>query len=600
MTDVTALRGPGGRPPGPRLAGKGPAEVVAAVAPFAWIAVFSVATNLLVLAVPLYLLQMYDRVLTSRSIETLIYISIIAIAALVTYGLIEVARSVLAHRAASRFEARNGARVYRSVLAQAAGESGDVQPLRDMATVRGFIASRTAIGLFDLPFMPLFAVLIFFVHPILGALTITGAVVLILIAVANEIVTRRAERSASEAAIRAAAVALAQRQAGEEMRAMAMLERGFDTWGALEAQAINGQDRVGRINATFYGVSRTTRLCLQIAILGFGALLVLEQGLSAGIIFAASMVSARALGPIDQVIGGWRSIAQALLAWRRLKGRLDRAAEDGEATRLPQVSGRIEVDKLVYAPQPGQEPVLRRLSFRLDAGECIAIIGPSGAGKSTLARILAGAIEPTSGAVRLDGIALCHWHEQDRGAATGYLAQDANLFPASVAHNIARLDADPDEHAVVNAAQFTGTHEFIGSLPQAYATPVGPGGLPLSGGQKQRVGLARAFFGNPRFVVLDEPDAHLDEVGLRALDLTLARAKQAGITTVVVTQRKAMLARADRIMVLSGGLIERFGPRAEVVQALNERTAANGQKANVAPLGPYRANRKAAPGGLAS
>ena len=260
-----------------------------------------------------------------------------------------------------------------------------------------------------------------------------------------------------------------------------------------------------------------------------------------------------------------------MLAWRRLKGRFAAVADDEEAIRLPQVTGRIEVDKLVYAPQPGREPVLRRLSFRLDAGECIAIIGPSGAGKSTLARMLAGAIEPTSGAVRLDGIALSHWHEQDRGAATGYLAQDANLFPASVALNIARLDTDPDEHAVVKAAQFTGAHAFIGSLPQAYATPVGPGGLPLSGGQKQRVGLARAFFGRPRFVVLDEPDAHLDEAGIRALDVTLARAKEAGITTVVVTQRKAMLARADRIMVLSDGSIETFGPRAEVAQALRVR-----------------------------
>ena len=312
MADTTPPRGREAITSGPRPVRVGRSAALSSAVPFAWMAAFSVATNLLVLAVPLYLLQMYDRVLTSRSVETLVYISLIAITALVAYGLIEVARSTVAQRAATRFEAANGARIYRSVLAQAGGEDGDVQPLRDMAAVRGFIASRTAIGLFDLPFMPLFAVLIFLVHPVLGALTIAGAVLLILIAFANEAATRRAERSASEASIRAASVALAQRQAGEEMRAMAMLDRGFGAWGALEAEAVNKQDRVGRINAAFFGVSRTVRLCLQIAILGFGAWFVLQQGLSAGIIFAASMVSARALGPIDQVIGGWRSIAQAL------------------------------------------------------------------------------------------------------------------------------------------------------------------------------------------------------------------------------------------------------------------------------------------------
>ncbi|MCZ6895489.1 MAG: ATP-binding cassette domain-containing protein, partial [Gammaproteobacteria bacterium] len=453
------------------------------------------------LAVPLYLLQIYDRILTSRSLETLVFLSLITIGAIVAFGLLEVARSLVAQRAGARFETRYGSRVHRSLIAGSgvgSAGTGDVQPLRDMATVRVFIASRVAIALFDLPFVPLFAALVFFVHPVLGWLTVVGALVVVMIALANQFLTQDAERKAGEAAIRASVEAQAQKRAGDDMRAMAMVERGLGAWGALEADAINGQDRVGRINALFFGLSRTVRLLLQIGILGLGAYFVLSEGLSAGIIFAASIVSARALTPIDQAIGGWRNVAQARLAWRRLKPLLQAAGDQKDAaTKLPDPKGRIAADKLVYAPLPGAEPVLKGLTFKVAAGECVATIGPSGAGKTTLARILSGALAPTTGAVRLDDIALDHWHEEDRGRATGYLAQDLNLLPASVARNIARLEPVLNDDAVVQAAVFTDAHELIGTLPQGYGTPIGPGGIPLSGGQRQRIALARAFFNSP-------------------------------------------------------------------------------------------------------
>jgi ATP-binding cassette subfamily C protein len=560
--------------------------------PIVWMAIFSIAANALVLAVPLYMLQVYDRVLSSQSYETLIFLSLIAIGAIVALGILEVARSMLAQRAGVIFEARLAPIVHRSLLTGPATGStnlGDVQPLRDMAAIRSFLASRVAIALYDLPFIPLFAGVVFLVHPVLGWLTVAGALIVVMLAVANQMATSQQEQKAGEAAMRAAAEAQAQKNAGDDMRAMAMVDRGFGSWGALEADSINGQDRVGRINAWFFGASRTVRMLLQISILGLGAFFVLSEGLSAGIIFAASIVSARALAPIDQAIGGWRNIIQARLAWRRLAplARMANRSLDTR-TKLPEPQGRMAVDTLVYTPVPNSEPVLKGLSFRVKAGECLAIVGPSGAGKTTLARILSGALTPTSGTVRLDDIALANWNASDRGRMSGYLAQDLNLLPASVATNIARLEDEPDDDAVVRAALFTGGHELIGRLPQGYETPIGAGGVPLSGGQRQRIALARAFFGSPKLVILDEPNAHLDEAGNRALDATLGRAKQAGITVIIITQRREVLKRADRVMVLKEGRIEIFGPRDEVIDALAERAPARPRPTKVAPLTAHR------------
>lgn len=532
------------------------------------VGIFSLLINILLLVIPLYLLQVYDRVLPSSSVETLLYLSAIAVLALAFLGFLDAVRAVYAQRVAAAVDSKLGATTFAASLAPK--NPGGLSPLRDLASVCAFIRSRGVAVLFDLPFAPVFLALLYLIHPVLFWLTLTGAVLLLALVVANQLAIGRNDALSAERSGLAAQAEQAFARNAETLRAMGMVENAARVWGRHVADALVLHDRSASANAIFSGTSRALRMMLQLAILGAGAWLVVEGQMTAGMIFASSLVSSRALQPLDQLIGSWRQIVDARRAWKRLQTALA-AARPAEARKLtlPDPSGAISAQDVFFmAPnaQPGTEPILKRLNFQIGAGEAVAIIGPSGAGKSTLARLLVGAAQPTGGAVRIDGADLRSWNESQLGRKIGYLAQEVELFPGSIAENIARFDADTDDAAIVEAAGRAEAHELILALRDGYQTMIGPSDRTLSGGERQRIGLARAFYGNPRILVLDEPSAHLDGSGETALEAVLVAARAAGVTIIVITHRPSIAAACDRVMLLRGGMIEAFGPSREVLR----------------------------------
>ncbi|AZO12915.1 type I secretion system permease/ATPase [Mesorhizobium sp. M3A.F.Ca.ET.174.01.1.1] len=527
---------------------------------------FSLLINILLLVIPLYLLQVYDRVLPSSSLETLIYLSAIAVAALAFLGLLDAVRAIYAQRVAATVDRRLGATTFAASLG--ARHAGGLSPLRDLASVCAFIRSRGVAVLFDLPFGPVFLALLYLIHPVLFWLTLAGAVLLLLLVVANQLAIGRNDALALERSAVASQAEQAFARNAETLRAMGMVENAARVWGRQVAEALALHDRSAGANAVFSGASRALRMVLQLAILGAGAWLVLEGQMTAGMIFASSLVSSRALQPLDQLIGSWRQIVDARRAWTRLQAAL--AAQPAEARKLalPDPSGAIAVQDLFFlAPNAGfgTEPILKRLNFAIRAGEAVAIVGPSGAGKSTLARLLVGALQPSGGSVSIDGAELRTWDENQLGRQIGYLAQEVELFPGSIAENVARFDPAAQDGAIVEAAKRAEAHELILALRDGYQTMIGASGA-LSGGERQRIGLARALYGNPRILVLDEPSTHLDGSGEAALEAVLAAARAAGVTTIVITHRPAIAAACDRVMLLRGGVIEAFGASAEVLR----------------------------------
>ncbi|TRC75667.1 type I secretion system permease/ATPase [Mesorhizobium sp. WSM4307] len=531
------------------------------------VGVFSLLINVLLLVIPLYLLQVYDRVLPSSSVETLVYLSAIAVLTLAFLGLLDAIRAVYTQRVAATLDQKLGASTF--AVSLGAKYAGGLSPLRDLASVCAFIRSRGVAVLFDLPFAPVFLALLYLIHPVLFWVTVAGAALLLLLVVANQLAIGRNDALSAERSALASQAEQAFARNAETLRAMGMVENAAQIWGRHVAAALTLHDRSSSANAVFSGASRALRMMLQLAILGAGAWLVLKGQMTAGMIFASSLVSSRALQPLDQLIGAWRQIADARRAWKRLETAL--AARPAEARKLilPDPAGAISVQDVFFmAPnaQPGTEPILKRLNFQIGAGEALAIVGPSGAGKSTLARLLVNAARPTGGAVRIDGADLRTWDENQLGKHVGYLAQEVELFPGSIAQNVARFDPDADDAAIIEAARRAEVHELILAQRDGYQTLIGPSDRTLSGGERQRIGLARAFYGNPRILVLDEPSTHLDGTGEAALEAVLAAAKAAGVTMVVITHRPSIAASCDRVMLLRGGAIEAFGPSSEVLR----------------------------------
>jgi ATP-binding cassette subfamily C protein len=531
------------------------------------VATLTFVLNLLALVQPTYMLQVYDRVLPSSSLATLAYLTLIAVAILAVLGAIEAIRQIVIQRVGAGLEVDVGQRLLDTSLS-GAGSHDAVTLLRDLAQARAFLSSPVFSALLDAPFAPLFLLIVFLIHPLLGGLVLLGICILLVITLLNQWALSRPQKQSNDGAAVAGHLVMAFTRSGEAVRAMGMSRNAVAAWGHATADAFDAQDRATRSNAVFSGISRFVRLVVQLAILGLGAYLTLKQEITAGMIFATSLVAARALAPVDNLISGWKGLLQTLLSLRKIDGALTGLGAAAPRTRLSPPKGHLAFEKVTYVPRPDADPTVKGISLPVEAGEAICIVGPSGAGKSTLAKLAAGALKPTHGVVRLDNSDFANWDPNERGRHIGYLPQDVELLPGSIAQNIARFDATASSEEILAAAELAGVADLVKKLPDGFDTRVGPGGLPLSGGQRQRIALARAVFRSPRVVVLDEPNAHLDTEGEAALNRTIAQLKAGGSTVVVVSQRSGVLQSVDRILFMRDGQIAASQSREEALARL--------------------------------
>jgi len=530
---------------------------------------FSVVINVLMLSVPIYLFQLSDRVLTSRSVDTLVMLSVIAIGTLTVLVLLDSLRRFLLTRIAMQLEALLGGPVLAAALASAdVSATRDVQALRDLQQVRSFVTGPVMLILFDAPLAPIYFLAVCLIHPVLGAVAASAGLILFIIAWVNERMTARAYAISGSHSIRAHMQATAQARNAQVICAMGMLEESIRLWGRENAAALKAQVTATDRNMHLAGLSRFLRLITQIVLLGTGAYLALHGELTGGMMVAASLIASRALAPVEGAIEGWRSCVQAKTSYLRIKALLETSAREPERILLPKPEGRLSVEKLLYIPAGTRRTILNGVTFGLEPGDSLAIVGPSGGGKSTLARMLVGCMNPTAGSIRLDFMDLRNWDRRQLGANIGYLPQDIELFPGTIKANIARLHDDASDESVTRAAKLAGVHEMIARFPEGYETEIGLDGSPLSGGQKQQIALARAFFNEPRFIVLDEPNANLDPLGEAALEKALAQARNLGITVVLVTQRAAILRSVNKILVLKNGQVAAFGERDQMMPRL--------------------------------
>ncbi len=534
---------------------------------FIYAGVFSLFINLLLLTTPLYSMQVFDRVLTSRSVETLLVLTLLAAGALLAQLALEIVRGRLLLGAGAKLERLLGPAVLEGTLRQALTPNGaDAASLGDVAQLRGFLSGGTLTALFDAPWAPLYLGAIALVNPGLGGIAGGGALLLAVLAYLNERLTRAPLRDIHRHARAAGSVADSAAQNAEVVQALGMLPALRRRWEQASAEVLSAWLRAGRAGGTVSAFSRCARMLIQIAIMGASALLVIEQTTTSGVMLASTLLLARALAPVETAIGGWKALVEARAAYRRLDALLA-ARQAVPSTALPSPIGALTTDKLSYFAPGGDRPLLQGVTFALEPGKALGVIGASGSGKSTLARLIAGCWRPSGGEIRLDGAELRQWSRERLGRHVGYLPQDVQLFAGTVAENIARLD-EADAEQVVAAARWAHAHEMILRLPQGYDTRLGPGGAGLSGGQRQRIALARAVYGRPRLIVLDEPDASLDGEGEGALRATLRALRTAGATVVVVSHRTALLPEMDALLLLKDGQPQLFGPREEVLKRL--------------------------------
>ncbi len=555
--------------------GRGRAELRSArsaqVALLGAVALFSGFVNLLMLTGPLFMLQVYDRVLGSRSEETLLALFILIAFLFAMMGVLDVARARVMTRVAARFQAKLEARVFSASLARSAlfpGEAPAAMGLRDLESMRQLLAAPVFLAIFDLPWTPLFLLAVFLFHSWLGTLASFGGVLLILVTLTNQVTTRRAVLSAQAAMQRADRLSDQLRDEADLIQSLGMRGAGFVRWLSARSDAMRESMASGDATGAFTTFTRTFRLFLQSAMLALGALLVLKGELTPGAMIASSILMGRALSPVEQAIGGWALVQRAQEAWRRLSVLLTAQPEETPRTALPRPRAVLEANQLTVVPPGHNQAALRMVSFKLEPGQALGVIGPSGAGKSTLARAITGAWKPASGWIRLDGATLDQYDPDVLGDHIGYLPQRVTLFDGTIAENIARLSPEPDDAAIVRAAQKAAAHQMILDLPQGYDTRVTQSGGRLSGGQIQRIGLARALYGEPVLLVLDEPNSNLDNDGSMALNAAIRGMKEEGKSVIIMAHRPAAIQECDLLLMLDNGARRAFGPRDEVLKAI--------------------------------
>lgn len=566
----------------------GPSELADAIkgskSALVGVAVFSGLINLLALTSSIYMLQLYDRVIPSHSVPTLVGLTILMLVLYAGYGVLDMVRTRVMSRIGMRIDRGLRERVFSLVLTlplRTRGQSDGLQAVRDLDQVRGFLAGAGPIALFDMPWMPFYLGLVFLLHPWLGLLGLAGTVVLIGLTILTEIRSRAPTRSASASASARQLLGEAGRRNAEAVHALGMSARLTRLWSGLNETYLTHQLGGSDVAARYGTISKVLRLVLQSGVLGLGAYLVIIGQATGGVMIAASILISRALAPIEVAIANWRGFLAARQSAERLGKLLISLPERTDSMKLPKPSKGLQVEGLWIAAPGQHQSIVQNISFALEKGAGLGIIGPSASGKSTLARALAGAWAPLRGSIRLDGAALDQWEPDDLGLHLGYLPQDIELFDGSVALNIARFDTEAPPEAIIAAAEAAGIHDMIVRLPYGYETKIGEGGAALSAGQRQRVALARALYGDPFLVLLDEPNSNLDAEGDAALTQAIQSVRARGGIAIVIAHRPSALAGLDQILVMGNGQAQAFGPKDEVlratVQAAVATTGSGGQ-----------------------
>jgi PrtD family type I secretion system ABC transporter len=518
-------------------------------------AFYSIVANLLVIAPSIHMLQVYDRVLQARSLSTLLYLTLIVVFAMVVWGAADAVRSRVAIRIASRYAVDVAPKLFAVLARLPNGAMACGKALRDFAGARAFLGGKAFVALFDVPFIPVYVGIMLMLHWSLGLLTVAGIVVLAFISWLNMASTEADREKSRMAESDASGFAQATFQRVEDMRATGLLPRFLSIWGAKMSVALRESDTAGSRSAAYQAASKAGRQILQVLIMAWGAFLVLQNEMSAGMIFMASMISGKALAPIDQVIGGWEQISKGAAAVRDIEALTGPDKSVTARQPLPAPKGKLSAHEIVFAPDPKRpdHAVLRRIDLDLKPGETVLVTGATGAGKSSLLRILAGAIEPTSGRVTLDDVDRQTWSAAQWGATIGYVPQEIDFFPGTVAANIARFDPEATHEAIVAAARQAGAHDVIVALPDGYRTMLGTTMVALSSGQRQKIALARALFGAPRVLILDEPNAHLDQAGEQLMLAAIAAARADGAAVLIAAHRTSVLKVVDRAYMIEDG-----------------------------------------------
>ncbi len=548
--------------------------------------VFSVVVNLLMLTGPLYMLQVYDRVLGSRSEATLVALSVLVVFLFLMMGILDHVRGRIMARIGARFQDRLDRRTFEAALRRsqmAPGDPAAIAAQRDLESLQRLWASPVLLALFDIPWTPLYIAAIFVFHFWMGWLAVLGGAILIAMTVMNQRATKTPLNRANSATLAAERFAENLKAESEVVQALGMQGAGFDRWQRARGAALAETMSAADIGGGYSTLTKTFRLFLQSAMLGLGAWLVLQQELSAGAMIAGSILMGRALSPIEMAVGQWAVVQRAQEGWNRLAELYTRVPKEAPRTRLPRPRALLEAQNLTVVPPGEQAAVLRMVSFRLEPGQALGIIGPSGSGKSSLARAITGVWRPAGGKVRLDGAALEQYDPDTFGSYIGYLPQRVTLFEGTIAENIARLQGNPDGAKVVEAAQRAAAHDMILRLPEGYDTRVSALGGRLSGGQIQRIGLARAMFGDPVILVLDEPNSNLDNEGSVALNIAIKTMKEQGKSVIIMAHRPAAIQECDLLMVIEDGMRRAFGPRDQVLREMVKN--ANEIQSSAAPGG---------------
>lgn len=528
-------------------------------------ALFSASINIVLFVSPLYMLQVYDRVMASRSVPTLISLSILAMGLLIVYGVMEFIRS----RCLSRVGSQIDEVLSRNLLAQLTNERVPLSNTRvetvvsDIDRIREFVSGTLLIALVDIPWVPLYLALCFLFDPWLGIVATMGVTLIVALALANEFFTRNPTKASTEDALKASSVMRAALRNSDVIVSMGMTRALSQKWSSTRNRSLENQTISGDRAGLFLSTTKFVRLALQSAILGVGAYLAIHDRISGGMILATSIMMGKALSPIEMAVSQWRQFIIARQSYARLRT-LAPNWDDENRIELPSLKGNLSVENLNCFIPGTQTRLIKGLDFKVAAGETVAVIGSSGAGKTSLVRALLGLWPIATGSVRLDEAEIRHWEKEQLAASIGYLPQDVQLLPGTIAENISRFGGGP-HGLITDAAATAGIHEMILSLPNGYETIVGEDGLQLSGGQRQRIGLARALYGAPKFIVLDEPNSNLDSAGEDALLAAVAEVKKSGSTVVVVTHRASILQLCDKVLILQEGAMQAFGATTEVM-----------------------------------